>query len=378
MKRCIITLIIGAALTCAALGQQSMVLGGVISWDETRIEQAKGVDFGLIAYDSRNGSEADLIGFHDAVNGFYPVVPQCTWLEAIIDPTGFGRLEGVDYDTIGNLELNSRNWTPCRARRQGGFGVMIDTSDKLGPISFRFRIRHRDGKDKLNLVIFTATWIRGGNLFTRFRVTVQKEPDELRALRGEDRLPYLRGFIPATARAEGQVSQQKVEVPGQTVTQKLPKAINPPKAELGKEDPPTGDLQANIVPDPKIEYATVKIGAYQTSETGVMDLLRPRPSDPERKLLEDARTSVFEQSVTEVQLSNRRAQAVLVMSDDRPFTAEYVVQGKSTPLEVLRVNGRYEAVTWGKIDSFISKSILVVVTDSDGRTRTVNFTREVN
>lgn len=376
LKKIIALVLLGIAPLAQA--QQSMVLGGVISWDETRIEQAKGVDFGLIAYDNRSGSESDLIGFHDAVNGFYPVVPQGTWLEAIIDPTGFGRLEGVDYDTVGNLELNSRDWTPCRARRQGGFGVMIDTSHKLGPISFRFRIRHRDGKDKLNLVIFTATWIRGGNLFTRFRVTVQKEPDELRALRGEDRLPYLRGFIPATARAEGQVGQQKVEVPEQKVTQTLPKMTDPPKAELGKEDPPTGALQPNIAQNPKIEYATVKIGAYQTSEIGVLDLLKTRPTELERQLLQDARKSSLEQAVTEVQLSNRRQQVVFVLSDNRPFTAEFVINGKSTPMEVRRVNGRYEAVTWGRINSLISNSVLIVVTDDDGRMRTVSFTKEVN
>lgn len=364
-KKIIALVLLGIAPLAQA--QQGMVLGGVISWDQDRVEQAKGVDFGLIAYDSRDGSESDLIGFHDAVNGFYPVVPQGTWLEAIIDPTGFGRLEGVDYDTVGNLELNSRDWTPCRARRQGGFGVMVDTSNKLGPISFRFRIRHRDGKDKLNLVIFTATWIRGGNLFTRFRVTVQKEPDELRALRGEDRLPYLRGFIPATARAESQVSQQKVEVPAQTVTQKLPKVT----------DPPTGDLQANIVQDPKVEYATVKIGAYQTSEMGVLDLLKSRLSDVERQLLENARKNIFDQTVSEVRLSNRRQQAVFVLSDDRPFTAEFVINGKSTPMEVRRVNGRYEAVTWGRINSLISNSVIIVVTDDDGRMRTVSFTKEV-
>jgi hypothetical protein len=69
---------------------------------------------------------------------------------------------------------------------------------------------------------------------------------------------------------------------------------------------------------------------------------------------------------------------VLVLSDDRPFTAETVINGESRSLEIRRVNGRYEAVTWGMIDTFISKSILVVVTDNDGRTRTVSFTKEVN
>ena len=256
---------------------------------------------------------------------------------------------------------------------------MIDTSDKLGPISFRFRIRHRDGRDKLNVFIFTATWIRGGNLFTRFRVTVQKEPDELRALRGEERLPYLRGFIPATARAEGQITQQKVEVPTQTVTQTLPKEMNqPPKTELGRTDPPTSDLQANIAQGAKVEYATVKIGAYQTSETAALDLLKNVLPSSKHQLLVNARKSVLEQNVTEVELSNRRAQLVLVLSDDRPFTAETVINGESKALEIRRVNGRYEAVTWGMIDTFISKSILVVITDNDGRMRTVSFTKEVN
>src|SRR3990167_3807770 len=114
-----------------AQAQQGMVLGGMISWDQDRVEQAKGVDFALVAYDRRSGRESDLIGFHDAVNGFYPVVPQGTWLEAILDPTGFGRLEGVDYDTAGNLDLKSKEWLPCDPYRQGGYAAMIDTSDKL-------------------------------------------------------------------------------------------------------------------------------------------------------------------------------------------------------------------------------------------------------
>lgn len=366
------------AVTSPTFAQQGMVLGGMISWDQDRVEQAKGVDFAMVAYDRRSGRERDLIGFHDAVNGFYPVVPQGTWLEAIVDPTGFGRLEGVDYDPKGNLDLKSKEWVPCEPYRQGGYATMIDTSDMLGPISFRFRIRHRDGRDRLNAVIFTVTWIRGGNLFTRFRVTVQKEPEELRALRGEDRLPYLRGFIPATARAEGQNTQQKVEVPATAVTQTLPKATNPPKTELAKVDPPTGDLQASINGDSKIEYATVNIGAYQTSETSVLDLVKDHLSTLERQLLDDARKNVFDQNVSEVRLSNRRKQVVFVLSDTRPFTAETVINGESRALVIRRNNGRYEAVTWGHIDSFISKSIILVVTDDDGRMRTVSFTKEVN
>lgn len=258
---------------------------------------------------------------------------------------------------------------------------MIDTSNKLGPISFRFRIRHRDGKDKLNLVIFTATWIRGGNLFTRFRVTVQKEPDELRTLRGEDRLPYLRGFIPATARSEGQVNQQKVEVPAQKVTQSLPlpEVLDKPMTEPTKTIPPIVELPTNPVPvpEPKIEFVTVKIGAYQTSATGALDFLKAGLSKLERKLLDDARQNIFEQVVSEIRLSSRREQVILVFGDSRPFSAEVVINGKSIPLVVRRVNGRYEAVTWGKIESFISKSVLIVVVDDDGRVRTVSFTKEV-
>lgn len=364
--------------TSPTLAQQGMVLGGVISWDQDRIEQARGVDFALIAYDSRSGSEDDLIGFHDAINGFYPVVPRGTWLEAIVDPTGFGRVEGADYDPIGNLDLKSKDWLPCSPYRHGGYVTMIDTGSLLGPISFRFRIRHRDGKDKLNLAIFTVSWIRGGNLFNRFRVTVQKEPEELRTRRGEDRLPYLRGFIPATSRPDGQVSQQKVEVPATTVTQKLPKALDPPKDELAKADRlPLGDLQANVAHNSRIEYASVQIGAYQTSERAVLDLLKDRPSALERQLLHDARQNVFEQSVSEVRLSSRREQVAIVLGDNRPFTADIVIKGQSKALEIRQVNGRFEAVTWGRIESFISRSVLIIVTDDDGRIRTVNFTKEV-
>src|SRR3989344_8542946 len=131
MRR-LLLIVVSAALSCVALGQQGMVLGGVISWDQERVEQAKGVDFALVAYDHRSGRERDLIGFHDAVNGFYPVVPQGTWLEAIVDPTGFGRLAGGDYDPIGNLDLKSKEWLPCDPYRQGGGAGRGEHNDKPG------------------------------------------------------------------------------------------------------------------------------------------------------------------------------------------------------------------------------------------------------
>lgn len=368
MKR-LTTIIVVFLLAFASLtqAQQGMVLGGVLSFDQDRVEQAKGVDFALIAYGNTTGRDADLIGFHDAVNGFYPVVPQGTWLKAIVDPTGFSRMEGVDYDPYGNLDLKSKDWFPCEGTNSGGYGVMIDTSNLLGPISFRFRIRHRDGKDKLNFLIFTATWIRGGNLFTRFRVTIQKEPQELRSLRGEDRLPYLRGFIPATARAEGQATQQQTIIPAQTATQTVKPDVQQ-KIELPVRPNPQSEDQAE-------DYASPTVGSWQTTTNG--DKLKFQLgslSRTEKELVDASRSNPQPPAVTEIRLNQKWLQTFVTVTDSRPFTATIVLNGKEYELTTQRQGAEYVLVVWGTTKKFVG-SILQIV-DSQKRLRTISFVSE--
>lgn len=367
MKKITLILVVIAALT--ALAPKAMaqtVLGGMVSWDQERVEQAKGVDFSLTAYDLATATEADLIGFHDAVNGLYPVVPQGTWLMPVVDPTGFGKLEGVDYDPVGNLQPNSREWVPCDPYRFGGYSTLIDTRNKLGPISFRFRIRHRDGRDRLNFVIFTATWIRGGNLMSRFRVTIQKEPEELRNLRGEARLPYLRGFIPATARTEEQRGNtQQYIVPPQTATaQANPMQQGVTNGEFPTLNPPQGGQNTMAFAPFGVEVWARQLSQSLTEQdlsslTGLIKI-----AEPENKSSAHTETSLT--------VNQTKVSTVVRFTSNRPFTVRIRYNGGEQDAKVEKTTTGYVCTVYGGTSNFLSKGIELVVATGD-QTRTIKF-----
>ena len=395
MRKIAILMLLLLGMAPLAHAQQGLSIGAMFQVDNDRIEVATGVSFTMAAYTHEPPVEgmdsSDLIGLFSSSVGQYPQMYRGLWLKVVVHPGGFKNLQGVDYDHSGHLARDAKGWEQLSAEDGGGYS-MNWRADRIGALPLRFRIRHRDGRDRFTLLIFTATWTRGGNLPVALEVMIQRGPSddplaesnkllaeskkllaESKKLRAEEALPYLRGFIPATARAEGQVTQQKVEVPVQTATQTLPKAEEPPKEKEKPIIPP-----AEKAPEPEVEYATPKLGAFQTTAHDHLNLLGDRLSDLERRILEDARKSIIKQSETLLLLSSNREQVVLVMSDDRPFTAEVVLNGKSSALKVRRVNNRYEAVTWGKIQSFIDKSVLLVITDDDGQTRTITFAKEAN
>lgn len=383
LRKIAILMLLLLGMAPLAHAQQGISIGAMLQVDNDRLEVATGVSFAMAAYTQQPPVEgldsSDLIGLFTSSIGQYPVIYRGLWLKLIVYPGGFKNLQGVDFDDSGHLARDAKGWEQLTAELGGGYSL-VWRADRIGALPLRFRIRHRDGKDRFTLLIFTASWTRGGNLPVALEVMIQRRPTF--DLRGEEALPYLRGFIPATARSDGQVTQQKVEVPSQTATQTLPKAVEPPKVK-DKETKPSKPEKPKVespkredTREPEIEYATVEVGAYQTSTLDKLDLLRERLLSLETQLLEDARRSSLERSVTEIQLSPRRHQTVLVMRDTRPFTAEVVLDSKTTALKVTRVNGRYEAVTWGKSQSFIDKSVLLVITDDDGRTRTITFAKE--
>src|SRR3989344_4511714 len=276
-----------------AHAQQGLSIGAMFQVDNDRIEVATGVSFTMAAYTHEPPVEgmdsSDLIGLFSSSVGQYPQMYRGLWLKVVVHPGGFKNLQGVDYDHSGHLARDAKGWEQLSAEDGGGYS-MNWRADSIGALPLRFRIRHRDGRDRFTLLIFTATWTRGGNLPVALEVMIQRGPSDdplaesnkllaeskkllaeskkLRAeevnpsddtlaeskkllaeskkLRAEEALPYLRGFIPATARAEGQVTQQKVEVPVQTATQTLPKAEEPPKEKEKPIIPP-----AEKAPEPE-------------------------------------------------------------------------------------------------------------------------------
>jgi hypothetical protein len=122
---------------------------------------------------------------------------------------------------------------------------------------------------------------------------------------------------------------------------------------------------------PPVEFCAVTVGAMQTSSEQKFDFLRSELNATEQQLLGDARRHTFAPEVTEIQLSSRRNQVVLTLSDSRPFTAVLRLDDKDHPLMLRRSGDRHEAIAWGSIKRFLGATITLI--DADGRERTLVF-----
>lgn len=347
-----------------AVAQQGLNLGAVMQIDNDRIEAAPGVSFGAAVFSARPPARGfdspDLIGLFSSTLGQYPVIYRGLWLKLSVFPGGFRRLEGVDYDPTGQLGKDEKNgWVPLTPEEGGGYSISIQ-ADRLGAVPLRFRVRHRDGRDRYSLLIFTVSWVRGGTLPTAMEIMVQREPHE--RLMGEEVLPYLRGFIPATAtRSDAGVTQQRIDVPPQTVTQ---------TATAGDHNAGTAVRTEEWKPSNSV---LLHVWQSQLANSEISDRnskLTLRGSELVAKAVNQGRQ---EPHIGTVILDPVRWQtAAVVLHDNRPFRAVFVVRGREVPLEVEGKEGSYRAVLYGSVVNF--RDAILNVTDAQGNLRTVTFT----
>lgn len=378
MKKFVLLFVL--ALSCLAPVAQAQGvtnLGAVVTFDSDRIAQGVGTSFSLDAFSAGSLRGLDWrndrwIGSNDSSTGMQAVVPRTTILLPRLTVDGIKKLVGVKFATEANLppEPNDKRWVDTAPDPRGGFSYAIDTGRDpkyWGYVSFSFMILHRDGRDRLGILIITITWIRGGNITPRYQVMIQNAPDILSTLRGEEWFPYVRGFMPATARAEGQqqpTQTQRIDVPAQTVTKTVTNP-EPTKAKNGNE-------QFSTEPEVK-DLCSVVMGAYHNDGDQLISPDRKNWTDYESRLVDKARGLPIPQTASEAQLSNRRKQVLFVLNDTKPFKAEVLVGDKTFPLRVDKTSRGYEAIGWGETQMFVERTALLTVTDSEGRLRTVTF-----
>lgn len=369
MRSVFVVFVTGLLLTFAPLaqGQQGLGLGAVFQVDNDRLESAPGVTFSMAVYDSRppvRGVDSrGLIGLFTSTIGQYPVIYRGLWLKVFVHPGGFKNLQGVDFDPTGHAQRDDKNgWEALESEEGGGFSYTI-RADQIGALPMRFRVRHRDGRDRFTILIITLLWTRGGNLPTALEVMVQREPATDQ--RGEDLLQFLRGFMSATARAEGQqaTQTQKIEVPAQIVS----KTVTAPVTIPVKDNPPPVNTKPEIS-----DLCSVTMGAYHNDGQPI-NPDRKRWSGYERRILNEAISHTMPQSVGEVCLSHRRDEVLFVLTDSKPFKAEVLVGDKAVPLTIEKGDDGYRAVAWGPTKLFVEHAALLNVTDSAGRLRTISF-----
>lgn len=371
-KLCLIFILaLLGALACAQQSQFS--IGAVVEEKGEALKTQPGVDFGLTAYDTDPliADEDSIIGFVDFATGVYPQVPRKTWLKPRVDVEGIKYLEGVDYDPTGNAPENGdrKYWLPLSRDPMGGWSIAIDTTNMLGPVSFRFRLRTRENRKEVKVLILKLVWRRGGDIFHNFRLTVQKDPPEYCALRGEDRLPYLRGFIPATAQPEGGTNnQQNVYVPPQT-------ASTTAEPQHTQHEAPNPDRKESNSKKEKGVVCDVTVGAYQ-SDTNYK-FCPGNLSREEKNMIAEAEGNTFEPNVSEIRLSRRWSQTVLVLISDKKFyvTARKKVQKSKKKIEAQLIDGCYKLVLYGT-NAYLVDGLMVTITDDDGHTREIVFKYE--
>lgn len=362
-------------LASTANAQQGVNLGAVLQVDSDRIEAAPGVSFAAAVFTAlppRNGLDSpDLIGLFSSATGQYPVIYRGLWLKMTVFPGGFRRLEGVDFDPSGHLGVGERGWEELLPEEGGGFSIAL-RAERLGAIPLRFRVRHRDGRDRYSLLIFTMSWTRGGSLPIALEIMVQKEP-MISGREPEEVFPFVRGFIPARAVAsDAGTTQQRVELPGQSVTNT---ALDRSDSRVATSEPtsPSDVLAPN---DQPIEFNSVDLFVWQSPIEHVELAKDNALTARGREVLEKAtQGGAVEPQISTIRLDpSLWRSGMIVLDDSAAFQAELLVRRMDRPirLEVIRFEGRYRAVAHGTIA--ILRDSVLNITDSRGNLRTLIFT----
>lgn len=365
-----------AIAVLASAQQQGLNLSAVIQADSDRIEVAPGVIFSAAVYSDmppRQGLDnPNLIGLYSSTLGQFPVIYRGLWLKLTVFPGGFRRLEGVDFDPTGHLSKDAESgWEQLIEEEGGGFSLIF-RAEKLGAHPLRFRVRHRDGRDRYSLLIFTASWTRGGTLPTAMEIMVQREP--LSRPLGEAALPYLRGFIPATAsRNDAGNNQQRVEVPAQSVSQ----TVSEPSQSTDITDPlREANAPEFVSPEEPVRFSSGELYVWQSalpaSELSRQDQLTRQGHELVEETLRDGKV---DSSVSIVHLDPKRWRTfAIVFEDQTRFTAVLRHSRSTSPMkiDVKRVGSNFRAVIYGSIANL--NDSLMEITDSQGNLRTVTFT----
>lgn len=375
MKRFALIIVLAlCALAPVAEAQQGLNLGAVLQFDKDRIEAAPGVSFGMAVYSAkppRSGYDStDLAGLFSSSLGQYPVVYRGLYAILKVFPGGFKNLEGVDFDPSGQLPIDAKEgWEPMAAEPGGGFST-IWKAERLGALPLRFRVRHRDGRDKFSLLIFTATWTRGGNLPTALEIMTQRPPADCPT--GEAVLPYLRGFLPATAtRNDAGTQSQQANVPAQTVTQTV--TVPPTKSDKDEVREPDHRSEPTSPSDELTEYNSVDLFVWQSAlaktEIANRDCLTHAGDELVVRAIRQGKQSP---KVTSLELDSCKWHtAAVVLEDTRRFTAELTLKDKTVAVEVNCVGGKYRAVLYGSVTTLANG--ILNITDAQGNLRTVTF-----
>lgn len=367
------------ALLITSFAHAQINLGGAISVDSDRVEAAIGVSFSMAAYTdkppARGFDSPDLIGFYSTSTGQYPMLPQGTWVKICVFPNGFKNLQGVDYDPSGTLQRDAREgWEPMQVEEGGGYSVIIRI-DRLSSYPIRFRMRHRDGRDRYTLLIFTATWVRGGNLPSYLEIMVQRWPIDRRHLRGEEMFPYLRGFYPATATAAGQMTTQEQTIPGQTASA----TADPTQGNNGGQPPANNGNYPTLGPP-----SGGQGGGSQQQFAPFGVAVSARHSDPVTAETVGQVTGFFpvpepgvgSSSTTTIPIDLNRPSMVVRFESAQLFTVAIRLRdGNVSQAKVERTATGYVCLVFGRTASFLEKGIELVVSQGQ-RTRTIRFGRK--
>lgn len=380
MKRFVFLLVV--ALFCAfapvANAQQGLNLGAVFQLDQKRIVPAVGVSFSMAAYTQcppKQGIEDDgLAGLFTTSLGQYPILTQGTWAKICVFPSGIDNLEGVDFDPTGQARPNdgskASSWKAMSQEYGGGYSIALQLN-RLGAVPLRFRIRHRDGRDRFTLLIFTTTWTRGGDLPAALELMVQRRPKELDADASPEQLfPYMRGFLPATAQTQGQPQSQQINVPSQTAT----KTLGGDNTEGGlpviggtdrrQKSAPAGTELPSFGVTIQVGQADCQLNTGRDVRliSDFVDL-----PEPAGKSSSDTCTTIA---------FGRELSVAITLKSDRPFTGtiRFCDGREDSPLKVACKGNQYSADIFGLTENFVC-GIKSIVVCQDHQTRTLTFAR---
>lgn len=376
----VVTVMALVAVTLAQSGPFS--IGGMIGVDQKRLVVSPSVQFAMAAYTGTppaEGFDNDcLSGFFSSALGMYPTDVVGMQVKVLVNPSGIASLEGVDFDPTGSLALTDKGWEPCHLELKGGWSTIIEC-DEPRPIVMRFRLRHRDGRDKYQFLFITATWTRGGNLPAMLEMIVQRAPQGFNLLRGEDVFPYLNGFIPATAvskAAQGQ-SQQQITVPSQTAT--TTKTVGGETNNLGdRKSDDQGGLYASITAPVSLDkHETiapfgVNVSAGQVdsdidSDESALEVPGlVAVAEPSGKMSKDTHTTL--------QIRADKVNTDVLFQSSSSFTVQinHTALGKTTSATVYRTAKGWACAVYAGTDIFLRKGIVLVVSQN-GQTRTLKF-----
>ena len=366
MKRFLSIFVMCAALFPSAAFAQvgPFSIGGMIGLDEKRLEVAPSVSFGMAIYTCQPPAEGfegnGLTGLFSSALGQYPAANKGLWVKAQVDPFGIKTLMGIDRAKVANPRIDRHeDWEPIAHESDGTY---TDTRRlaKVGVIPFVYRLRHRDGRDKYQLLIITATWTRGGNLPAKLELMVRPEIPQCASMAPKELLTYLNGFVPAYGPIQGGSTQTTNQtIPGQTATG----TANPIQGNGGS---PQGNGQENrTIPPFGVTVTARQLNEVVTNDSAfTITGLKPVPEPAGKTSTETETTLTVDSSKTSV---------VLRFESNRPFTGTIRYRGGEMPAKVERLNGQYVCVVYGKTKNYLSKEVVVIVSQ-DGQTRTIKFT----